>query len=361
MTANVYGQFLNAQADRIEMVLSSHRVATRVWGGVVAPRFVTFELTSTMGTRVKSVAALSDEIAMVLGVSRCRIYRDAGTIRIEVPRGKGASVSLLSLCRGMKRVSPASMVLGVDRSGYPLIASLSSPDIVHVLVSGTTGSGKTEALRSMVMSLAYLNRQHECQLLLIDPKGRGLLPFDGLPHLVAAPVTNPGDAQEALEDMVEEMERRDRLHVCLPRVVVVIDELADLLMVGGNAIKTALTRLGQRGRGAGIHLVAATQKPSAETLSPVIRSNFPMRIVGRVVSAGDAHIATGISGSRAEQLLGRGDMLAVTGGQCKRFQAAYVSESEIVKTVRWLRSRQHARAGSVPGSRQLASGRERSA
>jgi DNA segregation ATPase FtsK/SpoIIIE, S-DNA-T family len=334
-------------------------VSTRVWGGVVTPRFVVFDLSPMLGTRLRSVAGLSEEIALALGVSFCRIYREGGAMRIEVPRRGRQPVSLLGLCRCLKNVPPASVVMGIDRAGKPLVAPLSSPDVVHILVSGTTGSGKTEALRSMVMSLAYLNRQHDCQMLLIDPKSRGLMPFRALPHLMLPPLTNPGDAQEALEDLAQEMERRDRGQIERPRIVVVIDELADLLMTGGPIIKECLSRLIQRGRGAGIHVIAATQKPSAEVLSAVIRSNFPMRVVGRVVSAGDALIAAGIPGTGAERLLGRGDMLAVSLGQSRRFQSAFISEAEIAKAVRWLQIRQHSPARiTLPAPQPAESERE---
>ena len=341
------GRILSLHADRIEAVLSSHKVPTLVWGGVVAPRFVTFQLSPLPGTRVNRVANLSEEIAMALGVAHCRIYREAGAMRIEVPRGGRQPVALLSLCRKMKRVPPASVVLGIDRAGKPLVVSLANPDVVHILVSGTTGSGKTVALQSMIMSLAYLNRQHECQMVLIDPKGRGLMPFASLPHLMSPPIVNPGDAQEILEDLTQEMERRDREQIEQPRIVVVIDELADLLMTGGKIIESCIARLVQRGRSAGIHVIGATQKPSAKALSSVIRSNFPMRIVGRMVSAQDALIAAGIPGTGAERLMGRGDMLAVSVGHSKRFQAAFISEAEIAKTVKWLQIRQHAPARTV--------------
>jgi len=341
---NTLGQMLSLHADRIEAVLSSHKVPTQVWGGEEAPRFVTFQLSPLPGTRVNRVAGLSEEIAMALGVSHCRIYREGGAMRIEVPRRGRQPVALLNLCRKLKRVPPASVVLGIDRAGKPLIVRLDDPDVVHILVSGTTGSGKTVALQSMTMSLAYLNRQHECQMVLIDPKARGLMPFASLPHLMLPPIINPGDAQEVLEDLVQEMERRDRERIDQPHIIIVIDELADLLMTGGKVVEDCIARLVQRGRSAGMHMIGATQKPSAKAMSSVIRSNFPMRIVGRMVSAQDALIAAGIPGTGAERLSGRGDMLVVSVGQSKRFQAAFISEKEIAKTVKWLQVKQRTPA-----------------
>jgi S-DNA-T family DNA segregation ATPase FtsK/SpoIIIE len=327
-------RLLELQADRIEMVLASHKVAGRVWGGSVSPRLVTFDVSPALGTKVKNVAGLGEEIAMALGVPRCRVYREGGSIRVEVPLEEHKSVSLLALCRQLPpSLPPVTAVLGVGRRGQPLLARLSSPDIVHILVSGTTGSGKTEVLRTMIASLAWYSRQSECQLVLIDPKARGLTPFAGLPHLLYPPLVEPADGAAALAELTVEMERRDRAGVQRPRIVVVIDELADLLMSGGAEAERRLLRLVQRGRGAGIHVVGATQKPSAQVISSLIRSNFPMRVVGRVCSAQDAQIAAGLPGTNAERLMGRGDMLAIMQGQVERFQAARIGEADIRRLV----------------------------
>jgi len=306
-------------------------VGARVWGGTVAPRCVTFDVAAGWNTKVRQVAALGEEIALALGVPRCRVYRHEGAIRIEVPRPAGQRVGLLELCRRLRAVPPVTAVLGVGRDGKALLARLPSPDVVHILVSGTTGSGKTEALRAVVASLALLNRQSVCQMVLIDPKSRGLAPFAGLGHLVTPVVTDMPGAAASLHALAGEMERRDRAGVEWPHIVVVIDELADLLMQGSEGVERDLARLVQRGRGAGLHVVAATQKPAASVIGSLLRSQFPLRVLGRMCSSQDALAGAGIGGTNAESLLGRGDMLAVLGGQAQRFQGAFVSEADIRK------------------------------
>jgi S-DNA-T family DNA segregation ATPase FtsK/SpoIIIE len=200
--------------------------------------------------------------------------------------------------------------------------------VAHVLVAGATGSGKTELMRSLVVSLALLNRQSRLQIALIDPKSRGFLPLAGLPHVVDDLASDPASATRLLNRLVAEMERRDQEHVSSPRIVVVVDELLDLLATGGAAVETALTRLAQRGREAGLHLIAGAQKPSAAALGPMLKANFPVRLVGRVGSVEDARVAAGQSGTGAEKLLGRGDFVLVAAGTTVRFQAAWIPAAE---------------------------------
>lgn len=221
-------------------------------------------------------------------------------------------------------------VLGTDLEGLPLVLRLPSPDVVHVLVAGMTGSGKTVLMRSLLASLALFNGPEDLKMLLIDPKGgRGLGPLAALPHSVGPVATTAETGGLALLDAVEKMERRDAAHVSRPLLVVAIDELVDLLDVGGSQVETAVRRLAQRGREAGIHLVAGTQKPAASAIGGLLKANFPVRVVGSVASPEDAKVASGIAGTGAEKLLGRGDFLLVGAGQVIRFQAALVTEEEI--------------------------------
>jgi DNA segregation ATPase FtsK/SpoIIIE-like protein len=201
--------------------------------------------------------------------------------------------------------------------------------VAHVLVAGTTGSGKTALMQTIIMSLALLNHRRQLQFVLIDPKGRAFEPMARLPHLLRPIVTEPDRAVQALSDLVNLMEQRDRSRVTDPRVIVAIDELADLVQTGGPAILEGLGRLVQRGREAGIHVIGATQKPSSSIIGPLVKANFPVRLVGRVVSAEDARVAAGVGGTGAEKLTGRGDFVAVYGPGLIRFQAAYTSTSEI--------------------------------
>jgi S-DNA-T family DNA segregation ATPase FtsK/SpoIIIE len=239
-------------------------------------------------------------------------------------------------------------VLGLDAEGVPLLLRLPSPNVAHVLISGTTGSGKTALARTMVASLAIFNGQRDLQLVLVDPKGRGLMPFEGLPHLLLPVVTRVEDTLRALARVVAEMERRDLEGRSEPRLVVVLDELADLVQVGGREMEGLVTRLTQRGREAGIHVVACTQKPAASVIGSLVKSNFPVRLVGRVASPEDAKVAAGLAGTGAERLLGEGDFLVVAQGQVTRLQAAYVGEAEVRDLV--AKKRNGARPVLVPAT-----------
>ncbi|MEM7343105.1 MAG: DNA translocase FtsK [Chloroflexota bacterium] len=334
---------LEYQADQIEMVLASHRVPGKVLGGTVTPRWVRYQILPDVTTKVARIVALSEEIALRLGAQSVRIARQGPTVQVEVPRADAQTVHLLQLCRRVDELPRQSAILGLDEAGLPLLLRLSSPEVAHVLVAGTTGSGKTALARSMALSLAIHNRLGEVQMLFIDPKDNGFSPFsskevDGprLPHLLRPAVRDVHQAIFLLGEMVEEMVRRDREQISEPRLVIFIDELADLMEQGGKAMDRLMTRLTQRGRSAGIHIIACTQKPLAAAIGSMTRSNFPVRLVGSVASADDAKVASGLPGTKAEQLLGRGDFLLVAKGQVNRFQAAYVSESEIRQIVNQL-------------------------
>ena len=261
-------------------------------------------------------------------------------MHIEVPRETPRTIGVLTLCGKLSNVPPNCAVLGVDEGGVPLLLRIDSPDVAHILLAGTTGSGKTALMRTLLLSLTMYNHPGQLQLALIDPKGHGLAPLAGLAHLWrGGPVA--ADAQEAvamLEGLVEEMTRRDASKRSLPRIVVGIDELADLLATGGKPVADALTRLTQRGREAGINVLAATQKPAAALVGGLVKANFPVRLVGSVVSPEDAKVAAGISGTGAERLLGHGDFLLITKGQVIRFQAAYAPGAEMMAIVARIRA-----------------------
>ncbi len=349
---------LEFQADRIEAVLSLHKVPARVTGGTVTPRWVRFQVLPAVGAKISKIKGLSEELAVALDAPTCRVSRRGAAVDIEVPRDDPQPVRLLPLYRQLDedgvRIPTTTAVLGLAEDGSPLLIRLPSPDVAHILVAGTTGSGKTVLLQSMILSLALSNPPPSqggagggLSLVLIDPKGHAFAPFEGLPHLARPVIQDVSEATEALHSLVRLMERRgaEQGRPCgspvlghsaatpLPRVVVVIDELADLLMTGGEAIQYSLTRLTQRGREAGIHIVAATQKPTAAVLGSLVKANFPVRLVGRVASVEDARVASGWGGSGAERLLGRGDFIAVAEGRVIRFQAAHIAPDEIRETV----------------------------
>ncbi len=292
-----------------------------------------------MGIKLNKVNSLAEEIAFSLGARGARVYREGGVLHVEVPRETSRTVALQTLCARLNTVPPFCAVLGVDEGGTPLLLRLDSPDVAHVLLAGTTGSGKTALARTLLLSLAMHNHAGHLQLALIDPKGRGLGALAALPHVWrgAGVAQDAEEAAARLQALVAEMERRDRAGNSLPHLVVAIDELADLLQVGGKFVADALARLTQRGREAGIHVVAATQRPAAALVGGLVKANFPVRLVGSVTSAEDAKVAAGIPGTEAERLLGRGDFLLVAKGQVIRFQAAYAdneSMAEIIERVR---------------------------
>ena len=320
---------LHFQADQIESVLAQHRLPARVTGGTVTPGTVRFEVSPGPGIRLRRIVELSEELALCLRVTHCRIFRHGGGLQIEVPREQRAGVSLLELCAGLGQAPPCTAALGLDHDGRPLLLNLPSPDVAHVLIAGTTGSGKTELARAMIASLAHWNRQSRLQLLLIDPKNRGLAPFCALPHLLGPVVTEAEAAIAALAEMVQEMVRRDQQGCSQPEVVIVIDELADLALAAPKEVQQHLSRLAQRGREAGLHLVVCTQKPTAGVVGTLVKANFPVRLVGAVVTPEEAKVATGLARTGAEKLLGRGDFLAVARGEVIRFQAAYIAEKDI--------------------------------
>ena len=328
---------LEMQADRIETVLARHHVQARVEGGEVTPRFVRFRLIPDGATKVNKITALADEIAMELDQREARIYREGAALQVEVPNTQPISVRLLPLCGRLHRVPAFTAILGLEPDGTPLMLRLPAPDVAHVLVVGTTGSGKTALARTLLASLAMFNRQNQVQLVLIDPKGRGFGPLAALPHVLGGIASTPDAALDRLRWLVDEMERRDRTAHSRPALVVAVDELADLLMSGGTPVEQLLTRLGQRGREAGIHLVACTQKPTAQVIGSTLKANFPIRLVGAVASRDEARYATGVTESGAEKLEGKGDFLLVAKGSTVRFQAAWLGPDDLGQVCQVLR------------------------
>ena len=318
-------QFLDFQADRIESVLASHRVPTRVQGGAISPRWIRFHLTTSLGAKIATVRNLSEELALALGASDVRVARDGDVLAIEVPRPDAEPVRLLPFMRSLPGIPPLTACLGLADDGRPLLLRLPSPDVAHVLVAGTTGSGKTELMRSIIFSLAAANRQSRFQVALIDPKRRGFEPLAALPHAIQGVFSDKGEVRALLERMAREMEHRDQTGLSCPHILIAIDEVLDLIAAGGKAVEELLDRIARRGREAGLHLLVGAQKPSSAAIGGMLKANFPVRLVGRVGSAQDALVAAGVGGSGAEKLLGRGDFLAIACGETTRFQAAWVS------------------------------------
>ena len=326
--SDITHEFLDSQADRIESLLASHRVPVRVAGGAVTPRWIRYELAPAAGAKIATIRNLAEELSLALGVPDVRLGREGQRLTLDVSRPDAKPVRLLAVLGKLSHLPPLTACLGLADDGRPLLIRLASPDVAHVLVAGTTGSGKTELMRTLLMSLALTHRQSQLQVALIDPKSRGFAPLAHLPHLVGPVATTPASCAALLERIAAEMERRDQVGVSTPHIVVAVDELTDLLVNAGRSVETVLTRLAQRGREAGIHVVAGAQKPAAALLGPVLKANFPARLVGRVASAEDARVATGVAASGAERLLGRGDFLAVAAGGITRFQAAWLTPQD---------------------------------
>ena len=327
-------RILEYQADQIEAVLASHKAPARVTGGSILPQLVQFNLVPGQGVSVRKVQQHSEEVALALGTPSARVTRQRGNLFLQIPRSSPRPVRLLDLQQRLSRVPPDTAILGLDETGSPLLLRLPSPEVSHILIAGTTGSGKTVLMRSLMLSLAMNNQPRNLQMVLLDPKGHGFTPLNNMPHLLRPVITSATESLVLLADLVQEMERRDRAGINRPRIVIGIDELADLALVGGKDMERFMTRLAQRGREAGIHLVACTQKPTAAVVGSLVKANFPARLVGAVVSPEDAKVATGVAGTGAERLSGRGDFLLVVRGELIRLQAAYASGKEIAQVTR---------------------------
>ncbi|MBI5652182.1 MAG: DNA translocase FtsK, partial [Chloroflexi bacterium] len=303
---------LNFQADRIEMVLSAHKATARVWGGRLTPRTIQFHIAPAATTKLARLESLTEEIALALGARTARLTRTDGTLSVEVPRTDSRFVSLADLDRQLhasrdettrRALSlPGTAIPGLDAECVPLLLRLSSPDVAHVLIAGTTGSGKTELARTILASLTQHQKPRDLLLALFDPKLRGLEPFAHLPHLLFPIARDPAEMIARMSYLTAEMERRERdaQFNARPRIVIAIDELADALQTCGRELGDPLTRLVQRGRSAGISVIACTQKPAANVVGTLLKANFPVRLVGRVASAEDARVAAGIGGTGAE-------------------------------------------------------------
>jgi S-DNA-T family DNA segregation ATPase FtsK/SpoIIIE len=329
-------QRLHQQADKIEWVLATHKAPAKVTGGRVTPRTIQFHISPSATTKVSQVEKLAEEVALALNASAARISRNNGQINIEIPRDDVQPLRLLDMAMQIQRDASMSQamsiagttLLGMAVDGMPLLLRVSAPDVAHVLIAGTTGSGKSEAARTMLASLTLFQRPRDVQIIIVDPKASEFRVFEQLPHLLCPIIKNVDDAIANLEWLVEEMARRQEQMITRPRIVLMIDELTDLLRQGGGGVESNLTRLVQRGRSAGISVIACTQKPTASVLGSLVKANFPVRLVGKVTSANEALVASGVAQSGAEKLAGRGDFLLIANGEKIRVQIAHLPASD---------------------------------
>ncbi|MDD4909859.1 MAG: DNA translocase FtsK [Candidatus Omnitrophica bacterium] len=349
---------LTSNARILEETLSDFGISVKVTDIERGPVITRYELEPAPGVKVQKITSLGDDIALALKAQSVRIVAPIpgkARVGIEVPNAQSSLVYLqevLSSKEYLASDSKLTLVLGKDIAGKSVIADLG--EMPHLLIAGTTGSGKTVCVNSLIMSILFKSTPREVKLLMVDPKMVELAPYNGLPHLLCPVVTNAKKASNALNWVVAEMEERYKLlaglgvrniasyneksESLMPYIVVIIDELADLMVVAQEQIEDAITRLAQLSRAVGIHLLLATQRPSVDVITGVIKANFPARISFQVASKVDSRTVLDANG--ADKLLGRGDMLFLSPGESKliRAQGSLIKDKEIERVVDFIKS-----------------------
>ncbi|XXM71167.1 DNA translocase FtsK [Lysinibacillus sphaericus] len=365
-------QLIHANAAKLERTFQSFGVKAKVTQVHLGPAVTKYEVHPDVGVKVSRIVNLSDDLALALAAKDIRIEAPIpgkSAIGIEVPNSEVAMVSLREVLESKQHHKPESKLqigLGRDITGEAVLAELNK--MPHLLVAGATGSGKSVCINGIITSILMRAKPHEVKLMMIDPKMVELNVYNGVPHLLAPVVTDAKKASQALKKVVSEMERRYELfshtgtrniegyndyvkrqnieneekQPLLPYIVVIVDELADLMMVASNDVEDAITRLAQMARAAGIHLIIATQRPSVDVITGVIKANIPSRIAFAVSSQTDSR--TILDSGGAEKLLGRGDMLFMPVGASKptRVQGAFLSDDEVEDIVDFVISQQRA-------------------
>lgn len=365
-------QLIHENAAKLERTFASFGVKAKVTQVYLGPAVTKYEVHPAVGVKVSRIVSLADDLALALAAKDIRIEAPIpgkSAIGIEVPNLEVAMVSLREVLEAKEADQfDAKLQVGLGRniSGEAVKAELNK--MPHLLVAGATGSGKSVCINGIITSILMRAKPHEVKMMMIDPKMVELNVYTGIPHLLAPVVTNPKKAAQALQKVVSEMERRYELfshtgtrniqgyndyvtrynleeedrQPLLPFIVVIVDELADLMMVASNDVEDAITRLAQMARAAGIHLIIATQRPSVDVITGVIKANIPSRIAFSVSSAIDSRTILDMGG--AEKLLGRGDMLFLPVGASKpiRVQGAFLSDQEVEDIVHYVISQQKA-------------------
>lgn len=346
-------------AKLLEETLASFGVTARVADIERGPAITRYELEPAPGVKVQKFTTLQDDIALAMKAQTVRIVAPIpgkNRVGIEVPNGASAAVFLkdvLSSARFRASASKLTLSLGKDISGEPMVADLA--EMPHLLIAGTTGSGKSVCVNGIIMSILLSATPDEVRFVMVDPKMVELSQFNDIPHLLAPTVTDPKKAAGVLNWVVGEMENRyKKLSTAgvknikgynargnkMPYIVVIIDELADLMQVSAKAVESSITRLAQLSRAVGIHLILATQRPSVDVITGVIKANFPARISFKVASKVDSRTVLDMNG--AENLLGKGDMLFIQPGDAKpaRGQGNYVKDEEIQRVIKFIKDQQ---------------------
>ncbi len=353
----------------LERTFESFGVEAKVMPNpLVGPAVTKFEIKPAIGVKVSKIVNLSDDIALALAAKDIRIEAPIPGkpyVGIEVPNSKTSFVAFSDVIQAaLQSPKPLDVPLGRDISGNVRLCDISK--MPHLLIAGSTGSGKSVCINGIITSILMKTKPHEVKLMMIDPKMVELNGYNGIPHLLTPVVTNPRKAAQALKKVVSEMEKRYEMfaamgmknidgynaHVAsynaetgednplLPYIVVIVDELADLMMVASNEVEDAIIRLAQMARAAGIHMILATQRPSVDVITGIIKANVPSRIAFAVSSGTDSR--TIIDSSGAEKLLGRGDMLYIPMGENKpiRVQGAYLTDEEVERIVEFVKTQQ---------------------
>ena len=348
---------LEANARILEETLADFGISVKVTDIERGPVITRYELEPAPGVKLNRIVALNDDISLAMKAPSIRIVAPIpgkARVGIEVPNMQGSLVYIKEIVVSpefQKSESKLTMALGKDIAGHAVVTDLG--DMPHLLIAGTTGSGKTVCVNCLILSMLFKCTPNELKMVMVDPKMVELAPFNGLPHLLCPVVTDAKKAAAALGWVVNEMEQRYQLlakagarnieaynekQEKLPYIVVIIDELADLMMVARDQMENAITRLAQLSRAVGIHLILATQRPSVDVITGVIKANFPARISFKVASKVDSR--TVLDSNGADKLLGKGDMLFMEPGAEKlvRAQGSLVSDKEIERVVDFIKA-----------------------
>ncbi len=354
---------LKTNAELLVNTLASFGVQTKIIDISRGPSVTRYELQPLAGVKISKITNLADDIALNLAASGVRIEApipNKAAVGIEVPNKSSSSVNIRTIFESKEfkdSKSPLSIALGVDIAGNVVVADLTR--MPHLLIAGSTGSGKSVCINAVITSFLYKSSPEDVKLILIDPKVVELAEYNGIPHLLMPVVTEPKKAAGALGSAVAEMEKRYKLFAetgvreiksynklaetredleKLPYVAIVIDELADLMMVAGKEVEDYICRIAQKARAAGMHLIVATQRPSVDVITGLIKANIPARIAFAVSSQIDSR--TILDGGGAEKLLGMGDMLYLPLGAAKpiRVQGTYVKDEEIGKVIDFIKT-----------------------
>jgi len=361
-SGNIFGENLEESAMILEDTLRDFGIESKVIDISKGPVITRYELQPAPGVKVNRITSLSDDIALTMKATTVRIVAPIpgkSCIGIEIPNADTSMVFLKEILESgeyqkMAASSKLAMALGKDISGRAVVTDLG--DMPHLLIAGTTGSGKTVCVNSLIMSMIYNATPEELKFLMVDPKMVELAIYNGLPHLLCPVVTDAKKVSGALGWVVSEMEARYKMlakitvrniqafnqksEEKLPYIVVIIDELADLMIIAQEDIENAITRLAQLSRAVGIHMILVTQRPSVDVVTGVIKANFPARISFKVASKVDSRTVLDMNG--ADKLLGKGDMLFLEPGTSKpiRAQGTFLTDPEIEKVVNFIKSQQ---------------------